>query len=111
MIHTDEIIMLFGTTPPKPKAPTVAGVPDPPRSAAGQRNRAMFEWACALRACGLDRTEIHTEIDRANDWCCTPPLTAREISDLARSASRYPAGERREWRAERDVRRALGARP
>jgi putative DNA primase/helicase len=56
----------------------------------GSRNETMFrKVACAARARGADYNGILNELVRAN-FQCSPPLSERELNNIANSAAQYP---------------------
>ncbi len=56
----------------------------------GSRNETMFrKVACAARARGADYNGILDELVRAN-FQCSPPLSERELNNIANSAAQYP---------------------
>jgi predicted P-loop ATPase len=60
----------------------------------GARNDLLFREACRLREFGHSEDEILALLKVANTERVQPPLQDREVVAIARSASRYQAGER-----------------
>ncbi|WP_119286341.1 DUF3987 domain-containing protein [Azohydromonas sediminis] len=60
---------------------------------AGGRNRALASLGGGLRRLGLSAHAIDAALQRVNNECCTPPLAPEEVSRVACSVARYPAGE------------------
>lgn len=58
----------------------------------GGRNQEMFRLACSLRAKGLTVEELTPAVLKANETRCKPPLSAREIETICKSAGRYERG-------------------
>lgn len=72
----------------KPQKPLeVAG-----RVAEGKRNETLFRLASMLRGKGLGVEAIKAALQEENKARCDPPLTAREVKNIAQSMGRYPAG-------------------
>ena len=59
----------------------------------GSRNDTMFRLAASLRAKGLSETAILAAVRAENSRVCVPPLPDAELTLIASSASRYPAGQ------------------
>jgi len=59
------------------------------------RNTALASVAGSLRDRGLDAETIRVVLLDVNRLRCTPPLEEREVSGIAGSISRYPAGKPR----------------
>jgi len=57
----------------------------------GQRNEAVFRYACGIAGGGHSFDRIRTAALAFNDQHCAPPLPANEVEIIARSAARYPA--------------------
>lgn len=68
---------------------------DGPEISAGGRNAGLTRSAGRLRARGATDAELLEELERINDARCSPPLTAREVHTIARSASRWKIGTSR----------------
>lgn len=62
----------------------------------GQRNRKLFELACAMRHHGARRTSIGLALHNDNLERCDPPLPADEVEHIVASACRYDPADRRE---------------
>jgi len=60
---------------------------------AGVRNTTLASFAGALRNVGADLETIEAALTGINDAVVDPPLPDREISQIARSISRYRAGD------------------
>ncbi len=58
----------------------------------GQRNTTLTRIAGKLRHAGLSERVIRAALLEANDERCTPPLEEEEVTKIARSIARYPAG-------------------
>lgn len=58
----------------------------------GQRNVTLAKVAGAMRRQGLDEGTIADALLSHNARHCSPPLPEREVVQVARSISRYPAG-------------------
>ncbi len=56
----------------------------------GQRNTALFRFACSLRDKGLSEPEILAHLRLLNQRC-DPPLGEKELAGIAKSAMRYEA--------------------
>ncbi len=59
----------------------------------GARNVTLTRLAGGLRRAGLDGHELRAALLAANTRRCLPPLGEPEVSAIARSVARYPAGE------------------
>ena len=57
----------------------------------GERNQAVFRYACGIAGGGHSFDRIRTAALAFNDQHCAPPLPANEVEIIARSAARYPA--------------------
>jgi hypothetical protein len=57
----------------------------------GERNQAVFRYACGIAGGGHSFDRIRTAAAAFNDQHCAPPLPANEVEIIARSAARYPA--------------------
>lgn len=55
----------------------------------GQRNDVLFRKACALRGQGFNEQEIGVAIKSLNERSCRPPLPARDVALIAKSAATY----------------------
>jgi hypothetical protein len=60
--------------------------------AEGTRNNELFDKGCSLRGKGKDEVEINTALRAINEAQCDPPLDAKEVESIAKSAASYPAG-------------------
>lgn len=58
----------------------------------GQRNVTLAKVAGSMRRQGLDERTIADSLLSHNARYCSPPLPEREVVQVARSISRYPAG-------------------
>lgn len=58
----------------------------------GKRNEEMFKLASSLRSKGLTVEEITAAMMEANKTRCNPPLDAKEIETICKSAGRYERG-------------------
>lgn len=78
------------------RAPTSAPHADAGNAliAVGQRNDALFRWACWLRGRGLEEHTIRGCLGIINSDRCAVPLSADEVAVIAGSTRRYPRGER-----------------
>src|SRR5579872_6611962 len=56
----------------------------------GFRNSGLTRFAGSLRAAGMDREEILSELRKANKYECIPPLPDSELRNIAKSASKWP---------------------
>jgi len=59
----------------------------------GERNNRLFALACAMRGQGFGEQAILAAMLEENRERCEPPLPEDEVRALARSATRYPAGD------------------
>lgn len=59
----------------------------------GRRNDSLAKLAGAWRRASLSADEIAAALLKANQKRCKPPLPAEEVQAIARSISRYPAGQ------------------
>lgn len=57
----------------------------------GQRNEAVFRYACGFAGGGHSIDRIRTAAMSFNDQHCSPPLDAREVETIVQSVSKYPA--------------------
>ena len=64
----------------------------------GGRNNVLFTEACRMRGMGWELDEILPALRAINKKRVAPPKPDREVETIARSACRYPAGERREFK-------------
>lgn len=55
----------------------------------GKRNSTLASIAGRLRQIGLDASAIDAALQRINQLRCRPPLSANEVSKIARSVARY----------------------
>lgn len=60
----------------------------------GMRNNALASVAGSLRKYGSDEATIKAALLAVNQVVCSPPLDEQEVSQIARSISKYPPGER-----------------
>ena len=58
----------------------------------GRRDRTLFEYACHLRSIGRSDEEIMTTVTGANMMRCKPPMEAKEIERICKSACNYDRG-------------------
>ncbi len=58
----------------------------------GQRNDSLFRYGCAMRRRGATQEQIERRLFSKNDDECTPPLTVKEVRQIAASAVKYPVG-------------------
>jgi hypothetical protein len=58
----------------------------------GVRNKRLFRLACSQRGQGLTVGEITTVLLATNQAHCVPPLSDREIIEIAKSSGRYKRG-------------------
>lgn len=70
----------------------------------GGRNSFLTRVAGQLRGQGLDGAALLEELAARNESQCNPPLPAREVAAIARSAQRWDAGARAEPEAIEDDR-------
>ena len=66
-------------------------VESPDGTPEGNRNRALFDYACSLQALGVSDDDMERECMRANA-AMDPPLDGREVLSIVRSAQHYPKG-------------------
>lgn len=66
--------------------------PLPTKLTTGHRNNLLFREGSRLRHLGLEETEICAALTAINERRCHPPLDAREVSGIAASCAKYPAG-------------------
>lgn len=59
----------------------------------GNRNDYLTRMAGTLRRNGLDRDEIAAALHQRNKSRCNPPLTVKEVDQIAESVSRYEADQ------------------
>jgi putative DNA primase/helicase len=84
------------TTPVGPgKNQPMSAELDGPQIAAGGRNEGLTRIAGRLRARGAGDGELLETLERINAARCVPPLPAREVNNIARSASRWKIGTSR----------------
>lgn len=57
----------------------------------GARNSTLTSIAGSLRHRGLSESVIHKSLHVVNEECCEIPLPEREVQNIAKSISRYPA--------------------
>jgi putative DNA primase/helicase len=57
---------------------------------AGERNRRLFQLACALRRYGINAEALRGCLLAINTAHCQPPLASDELDTIAASAARYP---------------------
>ena len=69
-----------------PHGQTVATTDDAGTYGTGERNPALYRFACALRDQGLERAEALRRVNVANREKCRPPLDAGEVSGIVASA-------------------------
>lgn len=72
----------------KPKAALIV----PEQIPQGQRNDVLFRMGCSMHAKGCSEMSITAALCAENQERCIPPLPEREVRDIARNISRYPAG-------------------
>ena len=58
----------------------------------GGRNQELFRLACSFRAKGLSVDEMLPAVLKVNETRCRPPLSAREVEAICKSAGRYERG-------------------
>jgi hypothetical protein len=75
----------LGETVTRPDTPA-AKIPE------GGRNSRMFQFASLLRGFGAPEDEAFAVLAATNQALCVPPLDQREISEIFKSAGRYPTG-------------------
>lgn len=84
-------LMLQGKGKDKPtQAKTTTEAPE--MVTEGKRNEEMFKLASSLRSKGLTVEEITAAMMEANKNRCNPPLDAKEIETICKSAGRYERG-------------------
>jgi putative DNA primase/helicase len=101
---------MFGPWPPPPLPSKIVTMIDAGRATAtdrkpplpgeipdGGRNNVLFTEACRMRGMGWELDEILPALRAINKKRVAPPKPEREVETIARSACRYPAGERREF--------------
>lgn len=59
----------------------------------GSRNDTLFRLACKYQSQGTPDETIKSKLADINKQWCKPPLDARELEGLTRSALRYPKGQ------------------
>lgn len=64
----------------------------PPAVTEGRRNQEMFRLASSFRAKGLTVEEITAAVMKCNETRCSPPMEAKEIEAICKSAGRYERG-------------------
>jgi hypothetical protein len=57
----------------------------------GQRNEAVFRYACGFAGGGHSIDRIRTAALSFNDRHCSPPLDLREVEAIVQSVAKYPA--------------------
>lgn len=82
-------LLVRGKQQTRKNAPTEA----PESVTEGGRNQELFRLACSLRAKGLTVEELTPAVLKANETRCKPPLSAREIETICKSAGRYERGK------------------
>lgn len=60
--------------------------------AEGSRNKELFRYGCRLRSEGFEHVEIEAALRSINNQRCKPPLSQKEIEQIASSAARYKPG-------------------
>lgn len=76
----------------EPKRQTRTILDDGEDIPAGERNSTLFSLAGRLRRAGLSEDAILAALLETNEERCDPPLSEREVEDIARSITRYEAG-------------------
>ncbi len=71
----------------------------------GERNAKLLSIAGKLRAAGMGKNEIETQLMSLNNHACKPPLADEEVRGIAHSISKYPP---RKSKASLATRRAEG---
>ena len=79
---------------PKPESSIspASGEPEPGRIPEGQRNTTLASMAGSMRRPGFGQGAITDALLRENRERCDPPLSDKEVEDIARSIGSYPAG-------------------
>src|SRR5258705_10878336 len=54
----------------------------------GSRNNRLYQIACAMFGRGESLESVRKEIQKENTWC-KPPLDAKEIGSIVKSASKH----------------------
>lgn len=89
LLHCDPVMPWrwpsFAATMGLPFAAQRAGK-TPDQWAEGERNPALFRFACGLRAKGLDQCEALRRVQAANAGRCVPPLDAFEVGGIVANA-------------------------
>ena len=55
----------------------------------GERNDTLFRLGCSMRGAGAPEAEILDRLLAENQTRCNPPLSATDVTSIARSAARY----------------------
>ena len=63
----------------------------------GGRNDALFRLGCALRSKSLNDMEILVALKAINEARCSPPLTPKEVEQIAKSINTYPPGPSKDY--------------
>jgi len=71
----------------KPAAPSAKGIPN--LIPAGQRNNTLTSMAGAMRRKNCQQGEIYAALKVINDTRCQPPLSDREVHEIAKGILRY----------------------
>jgi hypothetical protein len=83
---TSLVTRVLQTSKAAGSGPTAAMIPE------GQRNDALTSEAGKLRRIGFDTPEIDAALKAVNGRRCNPPLPITEVSKIAASVGKYPAG-------------------
>lgn len=73
----------------KPVSGHVQLLPDYPEVLPGGRNLSLTSLAGAMWNAGFNKKEIYTELCRANQKACKPPLATRELESICNSIVKY----------------------
>jgi hypothetical protein len=78
----EEVLAFFSSAKPTPAVPIEKVITE------GSRHRTLLSLAGSMRRRGMTGPEIRAALSAVNESRCRPPLSNREISDLARDVAR-----------------------
>ncbi len=70
---------------------------------AENRNNALMLMGVKLRKMGLEHAQIETTLQSINENRCTPPLSKKEVSNIAKSVARYEVAQPKKGEPLTDV--------
>ena len=86
--------------------PVTAGFTLPPIIGKGERNKTLYRYACSLQAKSLSDDDIRTEVLRANEAHCSPPLQLSEVNRVIENALKFEKGLSPEYQKKADAQTA-----